>query len=402
MSSYDLEKFVNREKELSLVREKVARLARGEPFASRERVVHFVGPSGIGKSFLLEKINAILMEESACVPVLIRLDSLKSKSKGKELIDEFLINVYQEFCRYQNLSVNTVLEKPSESRRQYSNMVVRAINLGAVDKVLVLLLDEINILDKQQFQGIEDHFLQQLIHANSSFVLVTAGRSYPLSNDFAIRPSLMNTFPLLTFDETTTGDQLEALKPGTRDLAGNILELGNGIPRHNTKLVERIIGDPPSIPDELQAIRSLLADVKKEIDLHFHPIIEAICILTTWDPDELVPLFKIHPLLAREHRDESGGMAKIQELKQIQIGPGGLINWDREKRSWAMDEPTRALFEKELKMRDPELWSKLHCTAYKMYEKWGDEFNSQLYRDKAAYHLDRLQSAGMNCDGIEG
>lgn len=40
MSVCDPEKIVDREKELALVSEKVSRLARGEPFAPHERVIH--------------------------------------------------------------------------------------------------------------------------------------------------------------------------------------------------------------------------------------------------------------------------------------------------------------------------------------------------------------------------
>jgi hypothetical protein len=67
-----------------------------------------------------------------------------------------------------------------------------------------------------------------------------------------------------------------------------------------------------------------------------------------------------------------------------------------------MDESTRDLLEKELQMREPELWKKLHCTALDMYQKWGQKYNSDLYQYKSNYHQQRLQSAGLNCNELEG
>jgi len=74
------------------------------------------------------------------------------------------------------------------------------------------------------------------------------------------------------------------------------------------------------------------------------------------------------------------------------------VDWDREKKHWAMDESTRDLFEKELQMRTPELWKKLHCTAFRMYQEWGQKYSSDMYQNKSSYHQQRLQSAGMVCD----
>ena len=190
---------------------------------------------------------------------------------------------------------------------------------------------------------------------------------------------------------------MEKLKPGSGSIAGKILELGGGVPGNNTKLTGHVIGEPPNIPNELEVVQSLLTDVIKEIEERLRPMVEAICILQVFFPEDVVPLVQSHPILGGQW-DESKIKEMFLEIKQIQIGPGGLVNWDKNRRSWAMDEPTRTLFERELKMRDPELWKKLHCVAYQMYKQWGEEFNSQLYKDKTTYHQQCLQSAGMECD----
>jgi hypothetical protein len=266
--------------------------------------------------------------------------------------------------------------------------------LSSVGKITVLLLDEINILRQKELQDIEEYLLESLILDNERAILITAGRVYPRFISYSLQ-SINNIFALSVFDEKTTGEQLELLRPGAASLAGKILELGDGVPINNAKLASQAIGDPPNIPNELQAVQTLLADLKSEIEERFHPVIEAICILQVFYPEDAVPLMKYHPALGEEW-DEAKIKAVFPELKEIQIGPGGLIQWDKEKKSWAMDEPTRALFERELRMRAPQLWSELHYVAYKMYEGWGVDYNSQAYKDKAIYHQRCLQSAGYD------
>ena len=398
MPACNLKNFVNREKELAYVKDKVIRLASGQPFAPHERVFHFVGPSGIGKSCLLEKCYGAFANDPKCIPILIKLETLGSGSEA--FVNQFLAAVYEKFCNYQGIAVDKAFVSLSRPRKLYSSILVRSINLGAMSKVVVILLDEINVPQRKELQDIEENLLEELFHGNERVVLITAGRSYPMFNDVALRPSSANTFLLRAFDEKTTGEQLEKLKPGSALIANKVLELGGGVPRNNTKLARHVVGSPPHMPNELHAVQSLLADVKGEIEERFHAMIEAICILQAFFPEEAFPLIKSHPTLG-EQWDESRIKEIFPELKQVQIGPGALISWDREKRSWVFDEPTRALFERELRMREPQLWRKLQCAAYQMYKQWGEELNSQLYRGRAEYHRECLKSAGMDCDDLK-
>ena len=77
MSVCSSEKFVNRKKELALVSERISRLARGEPFAAKERVIHFVGPSGIGKSCLLEQCQKHVSNRDQYVSIIVKIEFLK-------------------------------------------------------------------------------------------------------------------------------------------------------------------------------------------------------------------------------------------------------------------------------------------------------------------------------------
>jgi nucleoside-triphosphatase THEP1 len=399
MSTIDLEMFINRDKEIALVMDTVSRVAKGEPFAPKERVFHFVGPSGIGKSSLLEKIRSLLGKEyrdQGVVPILVRLDTLKGAKQG--FVVELLKTVYEEFCKYSGVIANPVLKESLKSKKEYASMTVRAIFLRK-EMFPVLLLDEINIPSQKDMQEIEEYLLVNLLHNNRA-ILITAGRSLPSAfNDFALRHNSSNTFLLSAFDEEKTGKQMESLKLGSRKLAGKVMKLGNGVPGNTAKLVQHIVGDPLDIPNATKAVQSLLDEIKETNDIkeRHHPMLEAISILQGFFPEDVVPLFQNHPQLGAGWGD-GNVKEEFLKLKDIQIGPGGLVGWDRDKKCWVMDENTRDLFERELQMRDPELWRKLHCTALEMYREWWQKYNSDIYRNKSIYHQQCLQSAGVNCE----
>lgn len=253
-------------------------------------------------------------------------------------------------------------------------------------------------------QEIEEYLLLKLLYDNYRTILITAGRSQPaMFNDFALRPSSSNTFQLLPFNEEKTGKQMEALKRGSGVLAGKVVKLGSGVPGNNVKLLKHVSGDPPNITNEVKVIQALVNEIKKKnkIEKRFYPMLEAISILQGFFPEDVVPLFQCHPQLGVGW-DEDKVKDIFFELNRIQVGPGGLVDWDRKEKCWAMDESTRDLFEKELQMRDLELWKNLHCSALRMYQKWGQKYNSDMNRNKANYHQQRLRSAGLTCNDLEG
>jgi hypothetical protein len=398
MAERVLEDFINRGKEINLVMNRVSDLAKGKPFGPKERVFHFVGPSGIGKSCLLKKCSQkLIAEQPECASLLIPLDSLKGGKEG--FTAELLVAVHSEFCKCKDI---TPKKDDSQSRQKFATHVQRKIN--GKNQITVLFLDEVNVPSKKDMREIEGYLLVNFLHGNDRAILVTAGRSKPpMFDDFDLRPNPSNTFLLPVFDEKKTVEQMESLKPGSGVLAGKIVKLGSGVPGNTVKLVKHVSGNPLDIPDEGRAVQSLLDDIKKtnNIEERYHPMLETISILQGFFPEDVTPLFQSHPQL-EDGWDEGRVKEIFLELNQIQVGPGGLVDWDREKKHWTMDESTRDLFEKELQMRNLVLWKKLHCTALDMYREWAQKYNSDMYRNKSNYHQQRLQLAGLNCSDWEG
>jgi hypothetical protein len=397
MSDCDHENFINRDYEIGLVVNMVSDLAKGKPFSPKERVFHFVGPSRIGKSCLLKRCKGVISRID-CISLLVRLDTLKGGKRGFTV--ELLDTVHNEFCKCKD--VTPPGKNDTHGRLQFARHVQKKIN--GKNQIPVLLLDEINSPPLRDIREIEEQLLVKFLHDNDRAILVTAGRSQPVAfNDFALRPNSSNIFPLPVFDEEKTSRQMESLKLGTGKLAKKVVKLGSGVPGNTVKLMEHVSGNPPDISNEGQAIQVLVNGIKHDnkIEARFYPMLEAISILKGFFPEDVVTLFQEHLQLGSGWNE--GRVKEVfLELNRIEIGPGGLVNWDRDKTHWAMDESTRDLFEKELQMRDPELWKKLHCTALGMYQEWGEKYNSDLYRNKSNYHKQRLQSVELNCSDLEG
>lgn len=389
--------FIDRQEELGLIMNRVSDLANGIPFAPKERIFHFIGPSGIGKSFLLERFYKELLSKSDCIPLLVRLDALKGGKSG--FTSDLLISIYEAFCRQKNITPGIFW---GQTLLKFAIHVQSTINVK--DHITALLLDGVNVLSQRDVREIEEYLLVRFIHDNNRTIIITAGRTRPpMFNDFALRPNSFNTNLLHVFDEEKTSKQMESLRRGSGVLAEKVVRLGGGVPGNTVKLVKHVIGDPPDLPNELRAVQSLVNEIKKKnkIEERFYPMLEVISILQGFFPEDVVPLFQKHPQLGVGW-DEGRVKDVFLELNRIQVGPGGLVDWNREKKYWAMDENTRDLFEMELQMRTPELWKKLHCAACEMYQEWGKRYNSDTYRKKSNYHQERLQAVGLNCNDLEG
>lgn len=399
MSDFDIKNFINRDEEISRILKKVSGLVNGKPFAPKERVFHFIGPSGIGKSSLLEKCyQELVTKHSECVPLLVRLDALKGGKRG--FFEDLLIVLYEDLCKHKKIESKKC---DGQTRARIISFFNKTMEIYGNEQIIILLLDEVNIPSQKDRKEIEELFLVKLLTEYDNTILVTAGRSNLMWNNFILVSDISNTFSLPPFDDNKTREQMEHLKPGSGILATKVNKLGSGIPGNTVKLTEQITGNPLDIPNEGKVVQLLANEIKdkNKIDARFYPMLESISILQGFYPEDVTPLFHNHHQL-KDGWDESRVKEVFQELCRIPIGPGELVDWDRDKKYWVMDERTRDLFEKELQIRDPELWKKLHCVALGMYQKWGEKYNSDMYRNKSNYHKQRLLSAGLNCSDLEG
>ena len=214
-----------------------------------------------------------------------------------------------------------------------------------------------------------------------------------------------NVVELLRFDIENTKKQLEASKK-TQDMkfAARMQKITGGSPGNNRKIIDKITSDPPQL-DELDAIHAcneeLYAEFKKAgqklsptLAAQLLPALEALSVLQDFDKEYEAPI------LLAAHTGLSGlwdlkrSSELLNDLCNIYIGPGLLVDWNGD--AYAIEDQVRFNLEQELKIGNPILWKKLHCTAMKMYADWAKKYSSDIFETKSEYHRTTLRDAGFD------
>ncbi len=403
---FDPELFVDREEEISRLLQLVSFSVEEElKPPDYQRVMHLVGKSGVGKSSLLNKFGYELSQRETVFHLYITFEIYRGFSQDKfalktlQYIDEVIST---------ELKVKPQLEETSNIVG-YSEWIFRGIEQIERKKIFVLILDEVNMLSDDQITLLEDYLLSRVLLLPNA-VVVLAGRYLTLGwKDFALRPyrgGVSNVIDLSGFDYENTRKQIQAINPYINALVAEIHEISGGSPGNNRKIVDQL-GDSPQL-NKLQAIHtcnqefykalaSISAVLQETIASEMLPALEALCVLQDFDKENEMPvMLSAHSAL--------NGVWTVQRssellytLSKIQIGPGKLIDWDKEKSALAIEEQTRFNLEKELKIRSIDLWKTLHCVAMKMYSGWANEYGmDSIFADKAEYHKTQLIKAGFD------
>ncbi|MEK6750647.1 MAG: ATP-binding protein [Chloroflexota bacterium] len=403
---YNPGEFIDREEEIESLHSIASAVSKGVALSSGQRIIHMVGRSQIGKSWFLQKYCDRLShdESKSFFPVYIDLSSYADLE-----VDKFL----SELLRFidEKISNELIVSSPFLNAPQtlfiYSSWVLRGLEQIQREKTLVLLLDEVNMLSSDQINALENNLLEAIIN-QPNIVLVLTGRSVVTGwRSFDLRPMAgINIRNLSKFNYENTELQVVREKPNAKHLTDQIFELSGGSPGINKNILDQARGNPPEIV-ELDAIRACNREFYEAIGkagtglpanlaAELLPALEALCVLPDFDKEYEVPF------LLAAHKNLSGNwdvkrsISLFSILTNIQIGPGKLIAWDMSKNAYAIEEQTRTTLEQEIQIRDNELRHTLHCTAMKMYTGWADEYDSDIFRNKAAYHRAKLEQAGFD------
>lgn len=398
--------FIDREEEMArlqqLVHFSVDQEVKPLP---HQRVMHIVGKSQVGKSFLLNKFGYELSQRKTFFPLYITFVEYigfvgdKFTLKVLQFIDE-IISIASKVKPQIN---------DSSTISAYSDWVLRGIDQVEREKTFVLLLDEVSMLDYDQIQILEDYLLAPALNLPNVFVVLAGRHLITGWKDFALRPYIgyvSNVINLSGFDFEHTRKQVHAIKPHIDNLIPEIHEITGGSPGNNKKIVEQL-GDPPRF-HELNAIHACNQEfyealtaasdgLPEGIASELLPALEALCVLQDFDKEYEMPIIlSVHPGLngtwtVRRCVD----LFKI--LSKVQVGPGKLVDFDTDKSALAMEEQTRFNLEKELMIRDKALWKRLHCTALKMYSNWAEQYGiDSIFAQKTEDHKRKLINAGID------
>jgi hypothetical protein len=408
MLPFDLASFIDREEDLEFLKDLVFAVVKpGANVYANTRVVHLIGLSDIGKTRLLQRYEYCLRNElpSSC-PVFVSFEEFANLQ-----VDIFKERILVSF----DLQVANYLGiHPMDENGLRAEDVLHNIESLQRDKAVVFLIDEVNTLmrDGDLVKALEE-FLESCLYLPKT-IFILAGRSLVTGwRNFDLRPTEdINIRELGPFNYENTELQVINEKPAAKPLVKKIFDISGGSPGNNKSILDQISDDSPQI-DELDAIRACNREfyvavgevsngLPEDLVVELLPALEALCVLQDFDKQYEVPvLFAAHNDLNGEW-DVKRSAALFSVLANIQIGPGKLIDWDSGKSAYAIEEQTRANLERELELRDKDLWKMLHCAAMNMYARWAkdfEEYDSEVFRIKAEYHRTRLEQAGFDPTG---
>lgn len=401
--NFDDNQFVDRETEKMKLEQIVSFSVDSPP--DYQRVIHLVGKSNIGKTFLLCNYDKYLKDKKIQRIGLSFVDFLDFT--GSKFITQVLNALYDQIEPYL---VGQLENRLGMDVNALSELFVKELKHLEKKSKVVFLLDEVNMLSDDQVYSLEDRLLYPILKL-PNIIVVLAGRHLVTGwKDFALRPyqegDRENVLELSGFNFEYSQKQIQTINPNASDFVGEIHKISGGSPGNNKKIVEQL-GDPPQF-DELNAIRACNREFFTALDSTKQGLpqstanellsaLQALCVLQDFDKEYEMPvMLSAHPTL-----NDSWAVQRcadlINILSKVQVGPGRLVDWDMEKNALALEEQTRFNLEKELKIRDVDLWKTLHCTAMKMYSGWADQYGlDSIFADKAEYHKAQLIKAGID------
>lgn len=408
ITSYDPKKFIDREAELDFLLEIASSVFENQILSPSKRVVHLIGRSGIGKSWLTQKLCDVLSKDNSksFYPIYVNLVEYTSLS-ANDFMAEVLKFIDKKVSK--ELKIDSPFPKTDYSVKDYSEWIFRCFEQIHQEKAVVLLFDEVSLLSSEQLNAIEYYLLASILHMPKVVLLLAGRRAVTGWKDFSLRPRRdSNAKELSSFNFENTQKQIKILNPQADDLAPRIHEISGGSPGNNKKILDQIISDPPQIV-ELDALRACNQEVydalaragqelPENIAAELLPALEALCVLQDFDKEyELPALLETHNGL-NGVRDVKRSASLLNALSGIQVGPGKLVDWDKNKSAYAIEEQIRFSLEQELKIRNKDLWKILHCTAMKLYAQWARDYHSDIFGAKSDYHKIQLAEAGFDPD----
>jgi hypothetical protein len=361
--SFDPDQFVNRERALEVVMEKVRRLARGLPV--ERQVVNFHGSRGSGKTWLLRELERQIDELGIAVSY---LDLQSIWEEGERSVGVAMEAVLTEFRKVRRL----------RDKQTCLKNILQDLTKGP----LVLLIDEVNAPDGAFLDELLERVLAPLVREND-ILIVLAERGQSLYWPVPEFREKFEEFDLEPFAPDDTKRQIKLQISNAEDESDIVVSRTGGYPWANYILASHL-------PDEKGGLERcaelFLQDVKKEL----RPYFKTLSILQAFDETRMELILPVYPPFADQTWDYAARRDKRKALVNTT-----LARWWEEARGYVLDEPLRIVLEALLRKEDPDLWKQLHCAAYRMYMDWAEKYeqSKDWWTKEAQYHADELKGA---------
>jgi hypothetical protein len=329
---------VDREETLEIVLQKVRRISAGLPV--ERRVVIFHGQRGSGKTWLLQELERRL--HNYITPRLIDL---------------------RERAEVSTIKVQIPEQRP-----------------------LALLVDNVNEASESQLDALLERVLAPLVQEKDVLiVLAERGRPhYWTAPEFREKS---DEFDLGPFEPGDVEEQIKRQVPTAAAQAAEIESLGGGYP-WSTYILAR------HLPQKRTALECCVALFLEGLDGSLRSYFEALSVLRAFDETRIGPLLRAYsPAFASRVWD----YAACRKVRQRLVATM-LARWNGDARGYVLDEPLRLVLEAALCERDLELWVLLHCTAYRLYADWAEDYEQsrEWWAQEKQHHANRLKGAGRS------
>jgi hypothetical protein len=378
LPDYSREKFVNRTKEIELVRNKVKSLLQGLPV--EKRTTAFVSAKGNGKSWLKSELTEICGGELGIASIVVDLQTW-ANTESATAIWEILDYVNEQLNTGQTLRGFTLVER--------SRSFIDNCRQLLQQKPTILLVDTVYESERELLTLLETYLLKSFIRQPFTLiVLFGRGRPFPWTE-----PALRLTADFVTmgpFDKKYTDEQIEN-RGGTvsTNPDNDIYELGGGNPLANDCLIAAMSRNPGiSIDEALKvAIEHMLEPIPESQREMVSMYLEALSILRAFDEERIT-------LLAQYFESDNSRNWSERDSRQVRadLVALSLASWDEEVGAYIMDSTLRPIVENYLCQAQPDKWAALHETALGLFEEWTKAYprSAERWRAEAEYHRAKL------------
>jgi len=396
---YRPEWFVDRKREIERVMPKARDMAAGQLLSRSDRVVHFPGYSGSGKTWLLRHLRHLITEdEEQKIPNAIVFHARLSydykqrypcEPPFETITRKLLEDLLQHISQIRSGGSRLVIDEEA-TLQDMCRLLQKTVHDLLGTKIVILLIDELDDVPPGWLNVLEDRLFALLL-SETHVLLVLGGRT--LGHDWRTFELVPADEPSLRLQPLGQGDTCEQIKrqvPGAEILADKIFALTGGVPRGNF-IGASLASQSPQIIDETQAITLINSELLKEIPGELLQYMKAVCVLRGLDDERMAIMLDkyVSPTT-------SWDVPMCRDLL-ARLTPK-WARWDKTSREYKVDEYARIRLEIELQKCNADLWRRMHCTAYRMYSKWITDFPNarDRWQPEANYHAERLRASGYD------
>ena len=399
--------FVNRDRELKLIQDKLDVGIQGKPMPSA--VTCFWGAFGMGKSWLLNELENLHgrvdpQRLGSHPTVAARLD-LNRESWPALWRDDRLNReqVIRELWKQLASQLGTnVPELERTSADEWANVFVNKVTAWSAHSVTPLIMldtvDDLTRLDEQTFFWLEQHLVEPLVLTDRVLFVFTSRGEMRRWRRFQVRRRI-DSHRLAAFDAETAGKEVKASSaigealyrhafghPLVTECLGTALE-NRGVALQGPEGAEQLI--------EPALARTILGQVVAEI---LRPVPEQPGKLAR--PTSVLRWVSAEPLrsLAENLQLVEPGRGEAYYLDDLigELQAHHLLYWNSDRNSYEFDPVLRQLLAYSLALDEPGLFREAHRAAFGFHRDHLGAYPQYLarYVPELAYHratLDRCE-----------